>query len=389
MGKKKNNTPEKKKLRYSSLIQTLQMLAIIIVLGAISFGYAVVEREISPKYVLARCMDWYGTGNLEGLWREAALPSSYGLTQDDFEKWCMKGRESKLLSYEYEVEHLDDKYIYHVTFLEEESSVPKKIDIELVKSGEKKYGIFPIYRYSLDSQIIENIDLQFYENSEVSIDGEEIDEYYLKTEDGLDWYHIDYMFKGDYGVSVTSHIVGDIEDTISVTKNESTFRFDRDTSLSEQNSEVLKNIIRGLINHLYGSIMADSNYTFEETVAALDLKVSEQSKKSFNKLIKEMVNQLYYEEEGIVILDFSNMKELKLDVKEYEFPKSVTYEFVYQFDYTGLSDFDLYGNRTEIKGTKEVIMTCSFMNEEGAWVIDDVSMASKELEIPEELEPAD
>lgn len=386
MEQDKEKVVEKRPFYQRGWFQNIMLLLGLIVIGALVVGYTIVERQVSPKFVLAKYMDWYGTGNLEELWKEADQPESAMVTKEMFEEWCMKGRESKLLSYEYTKEKEDDKLIYHVTFLEEESNEEKFIDIYLIPTGEKKYLFFPVYRYSIEDQIADNAKFAVVQQAEFTLDGREMTEYYTETKDGYDIYTVPQMLKGTYRIEINSSATEDIKEDFVVSGDGMKYKMDVSSVMSAEESEKLKDSLREAVLSMYQKIIENDSLKADAFVKSVSFPASENGKKELQSVFKNLREQMYSGTEKSIVVDhFYNNNEIKFEQTEYKTAESASYEYVFQYDYEGKTEYDIMmGVDDSVLGRREVDIKFKLILKDNSWTLDKMSVAYKELERPEE-----
>lgn len=388
--KEEQNTPEKsnkKKLWKRAWFQRLMMLVLLLFLGAVAAGYAVIERQVSPDVVFEACIDYYGTANLTDLWEMAEYTENGLVTKDAFEEWCMRDRTSYMLSYEYTKEKKDDRIVYHVTYMEEESPDEKQVDIVLKKSGRTKYRIFPVYIYSIDEIVAKDITISVIEDCDVQLDGESIREYFTETRDGYDIYRIPEMFKGEYRVTTESAVINPTDVTLTIDKDGFSYIMDADTELGEEQAKHMEEQVRALTMDMYQYILEEDS-SFKDFIAQTDYSLTDAGKKALEKVYKKIRSQLYYEKDGydIIINSVHDMQEMDLKLSEFVYPNSASIHYQLQYDYEGLGGFsDINGDRATAEGRRQIVMDVAYALEE-EWCIDNIKLSVKEIELEEEEE---
>lgn len=386
-GNNNHEINKKKKLWKRSWFQRLMMLVLLVFLGGVAAGYAVVERQVSPDVVFEACIDYYGTANLTDLWKMAEYTESGLVTKEAFEEWCMQDRTSYMLSYEYTTEKVGDRLVYHVTYMEEESTDEKQVDIVLKKSGRTKYHFFPVYIYSIDELVAKDITISVIEGCDVQLDGKSITEYFAETRDGYDIYKIPRMFKGEYSVTTESVVVNPTDVALTIDTDGFSYVMDADMELGEAQTKQMEEQVRELTMDMYQYIL-EENPSFNDYIAQTDYVLTEAGKKALEKVYAKVRAQLYYEEDGydIIINSVHDMQEMDLSLSEFVYPDSAMIHYQLQYDYEGLGGFnEINGDRITAEGRRQIVMNVTYILEE-EWRIDNVALSVKEIELEKEEE---
>lgn len=383
-GKGKKN---KKKIWRRGWVQCLMMLVLLVFLGAVAAGYAVVERQVSPDVVFEACIDYYGTANLSDLWDMAEYTENGLVTREAFEDWCMQNRTSYMLSYEYTKEKADDRLVYHVTYTEEESPDEKRIDIVLKKSGRTKYRFFPVYIYSIDELVVKDVELSIIENCDVWLDGESIEEYLAENKDGYNIYRIPEMFQGEYRVTTESEVINPTDIVLTIEEDGFSYVMDADMELGQAQTERMEAQVRELTTNMYRYILED-DCPFTDFISQADYSLTDAGKEALKGVYKKIRSQLYYEKDGdnIIINSVNNMQEMDLALSEFVYPNSAVIRYQLQYDYEGLGDYsEINGDRAVVEGRRQIVMTVTYSLEE-EWCIDNVKISVEEIDLEKEEE---
>ena len=326
----------RKKLNKKNLIIiiVISIIAIILIGGGL-----ILSNQFKPANVAVNYFKAVMDADSDKIYDYISFPKSEFTTKDIFEK-MIHDEESGLDLMNYQVISQDISSDglsaqVEISYILEGRQTPLTQTIYLVKNKKNKFLIFPNWKISEGSSLVEeNYEIEVLKGVGLKLDGIEVGKKYLKNSKNkqYDVYEIPSLFKGIYDAEITlkNGLILDGKLDVSSTKS-----LMNDIELKDKDEKELLKTLSDDIKTLYESAIGDKSFddmNFEDG----DLK------QSYDKF-RETISDSHLQK-----IDFKDINIEEIEVLENGYLK-VTVDADYQYTADGyLSDDDIDGSGDDI-----------------------------------------
>lgn len=392
----------------TNIITSLLMLGIAAFIGIF---LAVGTKEGSPVTFAKEYFDYYVNRNWKIMYDMTDMEESKFVNYESFKKVMKEyAIDSNIEDYTFELTDENDKYAYVdvVYTLKKDEALEVEIDENgeavvdsedetiddtekehtysmILKRQDKKILLFySTWQGFMDNYIVNGCTVEAPESYELKFDGEDIKDCIVgkNEETGDIIYEIGRVFKGEHVITVSSPEFDENDQTVVWEKNLSTYVVPSDQyPIRNDDLKEIKNTTQSIVIAMYNACLNESGIdNVKETV-----KADEDVYANIDAMYEMMMDNVNMAD-GTTLLNIA-FTDYKYEIKDYEYQKKVTCNFIYKCEYTARRARTMIdGVREKYDGKNTALAKVYFEFKDDKWVPVniDVSLVDYSVENAEE-----